>query len=113
MTECNCDMPIEIYNDWLRDQGWEVEHEDIIATAGFYWYTFSYYGDGWSYDNNIYVQEPHGYFLIFGSQGNGNADSFRDDDEDAAGCGFHLYIENYDKTNITGDGDENLYWGIR
>lgn len=22
---CNCDMPMEIYADWLQDQGWEVE----------------------------------------------------------------------------------------
>lgn len=22
---CNCDMPIEIYCDWLQDQGWDCE----------------------------------------------------------------------------------------
>lgn len=22
---CNCDMPIEIYADWLQDQGWDVD----------------------------------------------------------------------------------------
>lgn len=33
---CNCDMPIEIYADWLQDQGWEVDElraEDTTVTT--------------------------------------------------------------------------------
>lgn len=28
ITECNCDMPLFAYLDWLRDQGWEVEEDE-------------------------------------------------------------------------------------
>lgn len=32
---CNCDMPIEIYADWLQDQGWDCEElRDTDSTFG-------------------------------------------------------------------------------
>lgn len=40
---CNCDMPAEIYADWLQDQGWDTEelreHEEVVPT-------YSWYGKG-------------------------------------------------------------------
>lgn len=37
---CDCDMPIEIYADWLQDQGWDVEEmrqtEEIVTAEAYF-----------------------------------------------------------------------------
>lgn len=49
---CNCDMPIDIYCDWLQDQGWDCEElradEEPVADYSLYanWYEPAL-GEGW------------------------------------------------------------------
>jgi hypothetical protein len=37
-TECNCDLPLFAYVDWLQEQGWEVTEEEleVYPIYGFY-----------------------------------------------------------------------------
>lgn len=38
ITECQCDMPIFAYCDWLRDQGWEVDEAEFTYVVTYQWY---------------------------------------------------------------------------
>jgi hypothetical protein len=29
ITECNCDLPLFAYIDWLQEQGWETTEEEL------------------------------------------------------------------------------------
>lgn len=68
---CNCDMPIEIYCDWLQDQGWDCDElraeEDVVG----YWSDYHPYEDllyGFPFFN--YAHENRGcsyrYYLTGG-----------------------------------------------
>lgn len=39
ITECQCDMPVWVYCDWLADQGWEVKglEEELEFVVEFSW----------------------------------------------------------------------------
>lgn len=55
---CNCDMPAEIYYDWLQDQGWDCdeirESEEAVPT-------FSRYENGNGLGNGSSIYCGHGY----------------------------------------------------
>lgn len=61
-VNCNCDMPLGVYYDWLEDEGWctdelRMDEYDVVGDANRTWYCDGY-GDYQEYqrgDGNVYV----------------------------------------------------------
>jgi hypothetical protein len=56
-TECNCDMPLWAYHDWLIEEGWEGGAEEI---EGFCPHSYFYGGKSWKERGTPY-EEDHIY----------------------------------------------------
>lgn len=65
-TECNCDMPLDIYCDWLRDEGWEIEEEEfnfLLIGSHYACREFKHNGNGQHEINPVYELEQD---IIYG-----------------------------------------------
>lgn len=64
---CNCDMPDEIYWDWLQDQGWDTDElREAECAVGdttqytFYWYDIMALGNG----DRVHAEEVQRFAFV-------------------------------------------------
>src|SRR4051812_9961537 len=98
MIEPNCDMPWEVYLDWLQDQGNEDLREmECCSFVSGYYYTFRYF-DWDNLDGGVHVNYPkfHSIGAVESTEADGN-----DDGGEGEGDGCFLGERGY------GDGGEH------